>query len=63
MSDRAAIAAAAVSASLARLRAALVAAAPSQEHRDAVSRHLDAARDHVLAALAAAGYGAERGRR
>ncbi len=63
MSDRAAIASAAVSSALARLRAALVAAAPSQEHRDAVNARMDAARDHVLAALAAAGYGAERGRR
>lgn len=53
------ILAAAVSSALARLRAALV-AATSGEHRAAVSAHMDAARDHVLAALAAAGFGARR---
>jgi len=60
VSARLPIVAAAVSTALARLRAELVAAAPTGEHRDAVNERMDAVRDGVLGALAAAGYGAGR---
>lgn len=60
MSARVALAAADVAASLARLRAALRDAAPSAQHVVAVNERMDAARDHVLGACAAAGFGARR---
>ena len=60
MSPRVVRAAADVAASLARLRLALLDAAPSPQHRDAVAASLDAARDRVLDGLGAAGFGAAR---
>ena len=54
------LAASAAATALRVLRALLVAAAPSQEHRAAVNARMDAAVAAVLGACAAAGYGERR---